>query len=96
MAELFINPIMLYGIEYLFGVMALLLAAALACAVRRRWALAALCTTMLAGVAASVPLYADTVARARDAEPAVIRLLWGRAYPGVFALTAEGEPGLPP
>lgn len=96
MVDLFIKPVMLYGIEYMFGVWVLLLVATLACALKRRWVLAVLCTGFLAAALGSVSLYADTVARADDADAAVVRLLWGRAYPGVFALSAEGEPGLPP
>lgn len=96
MKDAFIVPIFLYGIEYVLIVMALCAVAAGICTWRRRFMLAGLCFVLLLGAVASVPVYRDTVLRAQDADAQVVRLLWGRAYPGVFRMTADGEPGLPP
>lgn len=96
MKDVFIVPIFLYGIEYILAVMALLAVGIAVFAMRRRYVMALLFAGVLLAAAGAVPLYRDTVLRAQDADAAVVRLLWGRAYPGVFRLTAEGEPGLPP
>ncbi len=96
MKDAFIVPIFLYGIEYMIAAMALCAVAAGICAWRRRFVMAGLCVVLLLAAAGSVPVYRDTVLRAQDADAQVVRLLWGRAYPGVFRMTAEGEPGLPP
>ncbi|MBU0859140.1 MAG: hypothetical protein KJ667_04315, partial [Alphaproteobacteria bacterium] len=91
----FINPVFLYGLHYVLVAVGILLVVALGLFFTKRMMLGVLCLVLLALVAGSVPLYRDTVMRARDAERSVIKL-WAAAYPGTFALTAEGDPGLPP
>lgn len=90
----FIKPALLYGLQPLLAVIAALFLLGGFLFWRRRRVQGVLCLLLLAAAAATIPLYHDTVLRARDAAPQVVRL-WGQAYPGAFALDAEGRPGLP-
>lgn len=90
----FLKPAMLYGLWPVLLALGVLVLAACGALWRRRFFVATAFVLLVPVVAASIPVYHDTVMRVRDAAPDVVRL-WGMAYPGAFALTAAGEPGLP-